>query len=174
MLAQLIESLTPTELQCLRLRGTPMNAKEIARERGVSPQRVKQTLSNASRKLGVSTSMAAARLLQEYEAGDTISIATPPPLPYDDYPAIMERQVVPITVREDQVPFDTAPRQAKHFRHWLVEFGGATNDLTVAGKLRQILWLAVLIPAAVGLVITIAEGTTTAVLKILARFPELK
>lgn len=61
--------LTPNEKACLRRRLLPQTAKEMALELGVSPHAVEKRLKMARAKLGVSSSLHAARLLAKAESG---------------------------------------------------------------------------------------------------------
>ncbi len=67
--------LTANEKECLRRRLLPQTAKEMAIDLGVSPHAVEKRLKMARAKLGVSSSVAAARLLASVERYD-------PPVPY--------------------------------------------------------------------------------------------
>src|SRR6185503_13082603 len=59
--------LTENEKECLRRRLQQQTAKEMALELGVSPHAVEKRLKMARTKLGLSSSLAAARLLAETE-----------------------------------------------------------------------------------------------------------
>lgn len=59
--------LTDSEKECLRRRLLPQTAKEMALDLGVSPHAVEKRLKMARAKLGVSSSLAAARLLAGVE-----------------------------------------------------------------------------------------------------------
>lgn len=61
--------LTANEKACLRRRLLPQTAKEMAIELGVSPHAVEKRLKMARAKLGVSSSLEAARLLARSETG---------------------------------------------------------------------------------------------------------
>ncbi len=61
--------LTENEKSCLRRRLLPQTAKEMALELGVSPHAIEKRLKMARAKLGVSSSLHAARLLALFEEG---------------------------------------------------------------------------------------------------------
>ena len=63
-----IARLTPNEKECLRRRLLPQTAKEMALELGVSPHAVEKRLKMARAKLGVSSSLQAARMLVSTES----------------------------------------------------------------------------------------------------------
>ncbi len=63
-----IARLTENEKECLRRRLLPQTAKEMAIELGVSPHAVEKRLKMARTKLGLSSSLQAARLLVQAEA----------------------------------------------------------------------------------------------------------
>lgn len=63
-----ISRLTENEKECLRRRLLPQTAKEMAIELGVSPHAVEKRLKMARTKLGLSSSLQAARLLVQAEA----------------------------------------------------------------------------------------------------------
>jgi DNA-binding CsgD family transcriptional regulator len=63
-----IGRLTENEKECLRRRLLPQTAKEMALELGVSPHAVEKRLKMARTKLGLSSSLQAARLLVQAEA----------------------------------------------------------------------------------------------------------
>ncbi|OSZ67087.1 hypothetical protein CAP39_11650 [Sphingomonas sp. IBVSS1] len=76
-------ALTPKEQEALRLLAQGHDAKSIARHLGLSVHTINERLRDARRKLGVSSSREAARLLREIEGpeffGDTaLGAATPP------------------------------------------------------------------------------------------------
>ena len=62
-----VEELTEGQKECLRLFYARYDAKEIARQLGIAPATVHQRLTAARKKLGVSKSMEAARLLVQAE-----------------------------------------------------------------------------------------------------------
>lgn len=62
-----VEELTEGQKECLRLFYARYDAKEIARQLGIAPATVHQRLTAARKKLGVSKSMEAARLLVRAE-----------------------------------------------------------------------------------------------------------
>lgn len=63
-----IDRLTDNEKECLRRRLLPQTAKEMALELGVSPHAVEKRLKMARTKLGLSSSLQAARLLVQSES----------------------------------------------------------------------------------------------------------
>lgn len=63
-----IARLTENEKECLRRRLLPQTAKEMAIELGVSPHAVEKRLKMARTKLGLSSSLQAARLLVQVES----------------------------------------------------------------------------------------------------------
>lgn len=63
-----ISRLTENEKECLRRRLLPQTAKEMAIELGVSPHAVEKRLKMARTKLGLSSSLQAARLLVQAES----------------------------------------------------------------------------------------------------------
>ena len=60
-----VQQLTARELEVLRLASVPLSSKEIARRLVLSPTTIDRHIANAMRKLGVSSRMAAIRLLLE-------------------------------------------------------------------------------------------------------------
>lgn len=64
--------LNQRQRECLRLVYRNLEAKEIARELGLSPHTVVEHLRDARRLLGASRSMYAARMLAEYEGDNRI------------------------------------------------------------------------------------------------------
>ena len=64
-----IASLSPRQLQCLRLVARGWEAKDIGRELGISDLTVKNHLSAARATLGLARSIDAARLVEAAEAG---------------------------------------------------------------------------------------------------------
>jgi DNA-binding CsgD family transcriptional regulator len=110
-----IARLTDNERECLRRRLLPQTAKEMAIELGVSPHAVEKRLKMARAKLGVSSSLAAARLLAGSEGG----YQQPVPQPSDL--AIGARRV------------ETAPRA-----------GTTRRTMTILGVLSMILAAAAL------------------------------
>jgi DNA-binding CsgD family transcriptional regulator len=75
-----LAKLTANEKECLRRRLLPQTAKEMATDLGISPHAVEKRLKMARAKLGVSTSLAAARLLASAE-GDQLLVPHIPDLP---------------------------------------------------------------------------------------------
>ena len=67
-----ITRLTENEKECLRRRLRPQTAKEMAIDLGISPHAVEKRLKMARTKLGLSSSLAAARLLAESEGYQTL------------------------------------------------------------------------------------------------------
>lgn len=63
-----IDRLTENEKECLRRRLLPQTAKEMALDLGVSPHAVEKRLKMARTKLGLSSSLQAARLLVQAES----------------------------------------------------------------------------------------------------------
>ena len=74
--------LTANEKECLRRRLLPQTAKEMATDLGISPHAVEKRLKMARAKLGVSSSLAAARLLAGAEQGQSL-VPHIPDLPAD-------------------------------------------------------------------------------------------
>jgi len=72
--------LTANEKDCLRRRLLPQTAKEMATDLGISPHAVEKRLKMARAKLGVSSSLAAARLLARAEE-DQLLVPHIPDLP---------------------------------------------------------------------------------------------
>jgi DNA-binding CsgD family transcriptional regulator len=72
--------LTANEKECLRRRLLPQTAKEMATDLGISPHAVEKRLKMARAKLGVSSSLAAARLLAGAEE-DQLLVPHIPDLP---------------------------------------------------------------------------------------------
>ncbi|MEZ0244682.1 MAG: helix-turn-helix transcriptional regulator [Sphingomonas sp.] len=62
-----VDELTEGQKECLRLFYARYDAKEIARQLGIAPATVHQRLTAARKKLGVTKSMEAARLLVQAE-----------------------------------------------------------------------------------------------------------
>lgn len=75
-----IARLTENEKQCLRRRLMPQTAKEMAIELGISPHAVEKRLKMARAKLGVSSSLEAARMLAAIEQGGDRLVPQPPDL----------------------------------------------------------------------------------------------
>jgi DNA-binding CsgD family transcriptional regulator len=74
--------LTANEKECLRRRLLPQTAKEMATDLGISPHAVEKRLKMARAKLGVSSSLAAARLLAGAEQDQSL-VPHIPDLPVD-------------------------------------------------------------------------------------------
>jgi DNA-binding CsgD family transcriptional regulator len=74
--------LTASEKECLRRRLWPQTAKEMALDLGISPFAVEKRLKMARAKLGVSSSLAAARLLGAHEP-DQVLVPHSTDLPAD-------------------------------------------------------------------------------------------
>lgn len=72
-----ISSLTPRELEIVRLAGRRLGDKEIAQQLGLSPRTVQNHLHRAYEKLGVSDRLQAARRLSEIYSGQET------PIPHD-------------------------------------------------------------------------------------------
>ncbi len=64
-----IDSLTPRELEILRLAAGRLGDKEIAQQLNLSPRTVQNHLHRAYEKLGVSNRIQAARLLSDHYSG---------------------------------------------------------------------------------------------------------
>jgi len=75
-----VARLTANEKECLRRRLLPQTAKEMATDLGISPHAVEKRLKMARAKLGVSSSLAAARLLAGAEE-DQLLVPHIPDLP---------------------------------------------------------------------------------------------
>lgn len=86
--------LNQRQRECLRLVYRNLEAKEIARELGLSPHTVVEHLRDARRVLGASRSMHAARMLVEYEQDNRIGYE-PVGVNRQANPAMMS--VVPVT-----------------------------------------------------------------------------
>ncbi|SFP70410.1 helix-turn-helix domain-containing protein [Sphingomonas rubra] len=86
--ATLIESLSPQQIACLRLVADLRTSKQISELLGISSHTVDTHLSNAVRKLGVSSRMEAARLLVE-------ASPNPPERLTDQSPPVAEAAVIP-------------------------------------------------------------------------------
>jgi DNA-binding CsgD family transcriptional regulator len=71
-----IARLTENEKECLRRRLLPQTAKEMALELGVSPHAVEKRLKMARTKLGLSSSLQAARLLVQAESQSLVPQAS--------------------------------------------------------------------------------------------------
>jgi DNA-binding CsgD family transcriptional regulator len=71
-----IARLTPNEKECLRRRLLSQTAKEMALELGVSPHAVEKRLKMARAKLGVSSSLQAARMLVSTESQHSVPHAS--------------------------------------------------------------------------------------------------
>lgn len=83
-----IDRLTENEKECLRRRLLPQAAKEMALELGVSPHAVEKRLKMARTKLGLSSSLQAARLLVQAESQPLVphapDLAAAAPIPHRD------------------------------------------------------------------------------------------
>jgi len=86
--------LNQRQRECLRLVYRNLEAKEIARELGLSPHTVVEHLRDARRVLGASRSMHAARMLVEYEQDNRIGYE-PVGVNHQANPAMMS--TVPVT-----------------------------------------------------------------------------
>lgn len=75
-----IDSLTPRELEVLRLAASRLGDKEIAQQLNLSPRTVQNHLHRAYEKLGVSSRIQAARLLSDHYSGELIAMSPLPPL----------------------------------------------------------------------------------------------
>ncbi|NBB64389.1 LuxR family transcriptional regulator [Pseudomonas sp. ODNR1LW] len=73
----MLESLSPREIECVRLAGLGLEDKEIAARLGISPRTVGNHLHRAYGKLGVSDRRLAARRLSNDYSGQTILISDP-------------------------------------------------------------------------------------------------
>jgi DNA-binding CsgD family transcriptional regulator len=71
------ESLSPREMECVRLAGMGLEDKEIAARLGISPRTVGNHLHRAYAKLGVSDRKLAARRLSSDYSGQAILIPEP-------------------------------------------------------------------------------------------------
>lgn len=85
--------LNQRQRECLRLVYRNLEAKEIARELGLSPHTVVEHLRDARRVLGASRSMHAARMLVEYEGDNRIGDA---PLGVNRQPNSAMMSAVPV------------------------------------------------------------------------------
>ena len=70
-----IDSLTPRELEILRLAAGRLGDKEIAQQLGLSPRTVQNHLHRAYEKLGVSDRLQAARRLSENYSGGSLPLS---------------------------------------------------------------------------------------------------
>lgn len=104
--------LTENEKQCLRRRLLPQTAKEMAIDLGVSPHAVEKRLKMARTKLGLSSSLDAARLLA----------ATESQLPVPQSPGLSPNAEV-----------DDALVTSGGRRWWII--GGVTMSITIAAAL---------------------------------------
>jgi DNA-binding CsgD family transcriptional regulator len=86
--------LNQRQRECLRLVYRNLEAKEIARELGLSPHTVVEHLRDARRALGASRSMHAARMLIEYEQDNRIGYD---PVGVNRQPNAAMMSVVPVT-----------------------------------------------------------------------------
>ena len=73
-----IDSLTPRELEVLRLAAGRLGDKEIAQQLNLSPRTVQNHLHRAYEKLGVSNRIQAGRLLSDHYSGGSIPLSPPP------------------------------------------------------------------------------------------------
>lgn len=74
----MIDSLTPRELEILRLAAGRLGDKEIAQQLNLSPRTVQNHLHRAYDKLGVSNRAQAARLLSNSYSGESAPLSPPP------------------------------------------------------------------------------------------------
>lgn len=127
-----IEDLTDGQRQCLRLLYGRLSAKEIAAELGISPDTVNQRLAAARRKLGVSRSIEAARILAAAEGAP-----------------IYKQTVYQQIDIEDEAPAEL--RSAASRLPWPVPTKWRRkNDLSIAERLVAIVGIAVLFMGVVG------------------------
>ncbi len=111
-----IARLTENEKLCLRRRLLPQTAKEMAVDLGISPHAVEKRLKMARIKLGVSSSLQAARLLADAEG-------------YGPLVPQLSALSRPATPAHEQVQRDAAPR-------WRVRLiGGVTTMIILLGGL---------------------------------------
>lgn len=142
-----IEKLTERQKECLRLIVRGFEAKEAARELGISPTAVVERLRSARRVLGVETSREAARLLAAAE-GSGINrwrVDMPPELADVPYPLPTELSnggASPnerLLLREVSAPFVVADPAAPSRPHGLPvpwrRRGARDNDLTSIERL---------------------------------------
>lgn len=71
----MIDSLTPRELEVLRLAAARLGDKEIAQQLKLSPRTVQNHLHRAYEKLGVSSRAQAARRLSDYYSGEPAALS---------------------------------------------------------------------------------------------------
>lgn len=80
----MIDSLTPRELEILRLAAGRLGDKEIAQQLNLSPRTVQNHLHRAYDKLGVSNRAQAARLLSNSYSGESAPLSPPPIKPSEE------------------------------------------------------------------------------------------
>ncbi|MFS0771525.1 helix-turn-helix domain-containing protein [Sphingomonas sp. 1P08PE] len=156
-----LSTLSPRQLQCLRLVGQGMEAKEIGRALGISGLTVKSHLTAARTALGVARSIDAARLLAAAEATHTRGTTTPPGIADRSYLDVEtpgrsepEQQVDGLADGGGMQPWPRQPLVPLPFP----TRRGQRNDLGIGARLAIVAGLIVLLVAAVGFFVEASRG----------------
>ena len=154
-----IASLSPRQLQCLRLVARGWEAKDIGRELGISDLTVKNHLSAARTALGVARSIDAARLVEAAEAG-AASTSAPPGIPDRAYSDV---QAPGQSGREDAGGLRDAGYMLRGSEPPIVPLPfptrrGQRNELGLGARLALVVILTVLLIAAVGFFVEAGRG----------------
>lgn len=153
-----LERLTDRQRECLRLIGRGLRGYEISEKLGISETAVTERLRDARRTLGVSSSIAAARLLEEHEAGttsdgDSFSVLAPAAPPARREPSGSGASEPVDMLQEAMAPYIASV--SDHERRTVLPLpvptdGRRRNDLTWYQKLAWGLAIAFLAIAVVG------------------------
>jgi DNA-binding CsgD family transcriptional regulator len=106
-----IESLTPRQRQILRLIARHLQAKEVARMLKISERTVKTHTEEARKRLGVTSSREAARMLQAYEEAITPEALAP------ETPEAAEAEAIGLDDRGPSGPIDPIPGDVSVLGH---------------------------------------------------------
>lgn len=155
-MAQELEKLSAREKDCLRLVLTTDAHKQIAFQLGISTNTVDGHLKSAMRKLGVSSSVRAARMLAAHED------AAAPPQSWGDHPPPLpgvDHAALPGSSTAEARPRGTVWGS---MRRWLRlparrAFGG-DNDLTVAQRFQESFQAMLFAIFAIGVLVSALSG----------------
>ena len=149
-----LASLSPRQLQCLRLVAQGLEAKEIGRALGISDMTVKNHLSVARATLGVARSIDAARIVMAADGTGAWGTSTPPGIADRTYGDVQKPRLSEPEEGLADGGIMPPPRLPLPFP----TRRGQRNDLGIAARLAIVVVLTVLLIAAVGFFVEASRG----------------
>lgn len=146
------QTLTESQVKCLRLVGRGMSSKEIALATGLSPRTVDQYVNRAASALGAASRREAARILDFVESEESNNLQ-------------LQSQALAESPETDSIGDSGIDRMsggsAMRFLRWVPPLGGERNDLKTSETIGEIVKAALIAAIAFGSIVAVGAWLQT-------------